>query len=145
MNSTSWTGHGLELPPVVPEPDDDRPGIDAPERFEEQVHALVAKQLPEVQDRRAVGPEELGEAVGIALVRQALVCVAGVGRIAPRLPDQVRERVASPLRMELVDVDPGRNLVDAVDVPDHVLQHLADVSRTDEDGSRVGERVPSPA
>ena len=39
---------------------------------------------------------------------------------------------------------PGRHLVDAVDVADDVLEHLADVRRADEDGLCALERFASP-
>ena len=42
--------------------------------------------------------------------------VPGVGRVGARLGEQVGERLVPALRAELVDVDAGRHLVDALDV-----------------------------
>ena len=94
-----------------------------------------------------VGPrlrEELGEPLGVAFVRQPLVGVSGIRRIAPRLLEQPRERLVARQGTELVDVDARRNLVHAVDVADHVLEHLADVRGADEDRLRARERFATP-
>ena len=106
--------------------------------------ALVVEELPEVDDRRPVAGEELGQALGVPLVRQPLARVSGVGRVAPCLGEQPRERLLARARPPLVDVDSGRDLVHALDVPDDVLQHVPDVGRADEDGLGARERFPPP-
>ena len=59
----------LELLAVVAEADDHRAGIELAQRLEQNVDALVVEQLPEVDDGRFVAGEELGEALGVPLVR----------------------------------------------------------------------------
>ena len=54
------------------------------------------------------------------------------------------KRLVVRLEPERVDVHPRRHLVDAVDVPGNVLEHLADVGRADEDRFRAGKRLASP-
>ena len=106
--------------------------------------ALVVEELPEVDDGGLVAGEELGQALGVPLVRQPLADVAGIGRIAPCLRQEARERLVARTGPPLVDVDAGRHLVHAVDVADDVLEHLSDVRRADEDGLCALERFPSP-
>ena len=74
----------FELLPVVAEADDHRPRVDAAQRLEQDVNALVVEQLPEVDDRGLVSGKEGCEALGVPLVRQALVGVPRVlaGRAA---------------------------------------------------------------
>ena len=136
--------HRLELASVVAEADDHRPRVDARERLEQHVDALVEQQLPEVDDRRLLSGEELGEALGVPLVREPLVRIARIGRIAARLGDQRSESVLVRLRPPRVHVDAGRYLVDALDVAADLLDDLADVRRADERRRRRGEHVPSP-
>ena len=111
----------LELLAVVAEADDHGARVELAQRLEQQVDALVVEQLPEVDDRRLVVGEELGEPLGVAVVRQALVAV--VRRVAAGLLEQRGERLGARLRAELVDVDAGRDLVDALDVADDLLEH----------------------
>jgi hypothetical protein len=59
----------LQLVAVVAEADDHRLRVEAGERLEQQVHALVEDQLAEEHDRRALLREKLGEPLGVALVR----------------------------------------------------------------------------
>ena len=134
----------LQLLAVVPEPDDQHPGVEIAHSLEEHVDALVQEQLAEVEDRRPIALEERCEPFGIALVRATLVGVPGVGRVEPCLGEQIAQRRVARLRCELLDVDPRRHLVHAVDVADDLLQHRADVLRADEHGRRVGERLPPP-
>ena len=68
-----------------PKPTIDRARVEAADRVEQQVHALVHDQLPEVDDDRAAVGEERREPFGVALVRQPLVRVAGVRRVGARL------------------------------------------------------------
>ena len=88
--------------------------------------------------------EEGGEALGVPLVRQALLGVAGVRWIASSLGDESGERRAALLRHPFVDIDTGRDLVDVVDVPAHVLQHGADVRGADERGGGPLQAVSPP-
>ena len=137
-------GDALELLAVVAEADDHGARVELAQRLEQQVDALVVEQLPEVDDRRLVVGEELGEALGVAVVREALVARCRVRRIAAGLVEQRGERLVPRLGAELVDVDAGRHLVDAVDVADDLLEHLADVLRADEDGLGAARATPSP-
>ena len=134
----------LELVAVVAEADDDGARAHVAQRLEQDVDALVVEQLPEVDDGRLVAGEELGQALGVPLVRQPLARVAGIRRVAPRLGEQAGERLVARTRPPLVDVDAGRHLVDAVDVADDVLEHLPDVRRADEDGLRAPRAPPVP-
>ena len=77
----SRAGRRLERLAVVAEADDHGAGVDLLQRLEQDVDALVVEELPEVDDRRLVAGEERGEPLGVALVRQPLVRVAGVRRI----------------------------------------------------------------
>ena len=61
--------------------------------------------------------------------------------VATRLLDERGERRLAGHGDELVDVDAGRHLVDALDVSDHVLEHPADVLGADVHGLRAGERL----
>src|SRR5690349_11704488 len=79
----------LELVSVVAEADDDRAGVDAVERLEQHLHALVLDQLPEVQNGRLLAREERGEAFRIPRIRMPFVAVV---RVALRLLHQSRER-----------------------------------------------------
>src|SRR5262249_61680089 len=98
----------LELFAVVAEPDDDCARIHGPQRLEQDVDALVVEQLAEVDDRGRVAGEELLEARGIVLVRQPLVRVAPVRRVAAGLRGQTRARLRPPPRAEFVARPPPR-------------------------------------
>ena len=87
----------LELRPVVAEADDDRSCVHASQRLEEQVDALVVDELAEVHDRGAFVGEEAREPVGIALVGETLVLVAGIRGIVSCLLEQRRQRLGSRL------------------------------------------------
>ena len=134
----------LQLGAVVAEADDHRARIELAHRVEQQVHALVEEQLPEVKDGRLVRREERREALGVAVVRQAFVRVAGVRRVGPRLHQQPPEGLPALLRPELIDVNAGRNLVHAVDVADDVFEDGTDVRGTDEHRFRVCEGLRPP-
>jgi hypothetical protein len=134
----------LELLAVVAEADDQRPCAHLAQRVEQDVNALVVEQLAEVESGRLVVREPRGEPFGVALVRKALVGVAGVRRIPARLVEQGGERALTILDPELVDVDTRRNLVHVVDVADDVLEHGTDVRGADEDGVRRSQRRASP-
>jgi hypothetical protein len=111
-----WGRDPLELGAVVAEADDDGAAPAFTESFEQDVDALVVEQLAEVENGRLVALEPGREALGVALVGKPLLRVAGVRRIAARLVEQVLERRGALLGLELLDVDAGRHLVDAVDV-----------------------------
>ena len=106
---------------------------------------FLLDQLAEVDDGRLVAGEERREPRGVAVVGQPLARVARVRRVVARLLDQRRERLVARAERELVDVDAGRHLVDAVDVPDDVLEHLADVRRADVRRLRGSERLARPS
>ena len=95
--------------------------------------ALVAEELPEVDDGRLVAGEERREPLARSPRRGAARsrCPDSAGRAAPRRRAR-RSAVVARLRPPLVDVDAGRNLVHAVDVAAHLLDDLADVRRADE-------------
>src|SRR5215208_2733874 len=130
----------LELVPVVAEPDDDGARVDIAERPEEEVHALVAEELADVDDGGLVVGEERGETLGVALVGETLLTISGVGRVTPALLDEAGERLVARLGRKLVHIDSRRDLVHTVEVAEDVLEHRADVRRADEDGLRFGER-----
>ena len=88
--------------------------------------------------------QELGKPLRVALVREALVRVAGVGRVALRLRDQLLERLLTGRRPPELNVHPGRHLVDAVDGPADLAHDLADVLRTDDGRRGAGERLAAP-
>ena len=137
-------GEPLQLRALLPEPDDDAAGVDAVERLEEHVHALVADELPEVDDRRPVAGEEPAEALGVPLVGKPLLGVGRVRRVAPCLGQEGGERRRPLLRSPVVEVDPRRDLVDAIDVAAHVLEHAADVGGADEGRSGLLQTVSPP-
>ena len=78
-------GEPLELLAVVAEADDHGAGVELPQRLEQHVNALVVEELPEVDDRRAIVGEELCEAIGVALVRQALARIPRIWSVPARL------------------------------------------------------------
>ena len=55
-----------------------------------------------------------------------------------------RERLVARAKHELVHVDAGRHLVDALDVADDLVEHLADVRRADERRVRARRAPPRP-
>ena len=136
---------GLELGAVVAEADDHRAGVEAAQRLEQEVDALVADQLAEVDDRRLVAGQELGEALGVPLVREPLLGVPRVRGVAARLLDERAQSLVPRLGPELVDVHSRRHLVHVVDVTADVLEHLPDVGRADERRLRGGEALGAPA
>jgi len=138
----AWRCVALELLTVVAEADDHGARVELAQGLEQEVDALVVEQLPEVDDGRLVVGQELGQALGVAVVRDPLVPV--VGRVAAGFVQQRGERLGSRLGTERVDVHAGWDLVDVLDVAHHLLEHLADVLRADEDGLGAGERLPPP-
>src|SRR5436190_23561221 len=80
----SRRGDLLQRGAVVAEADDHRTRIEVAESFEQQVDALVADQLAEVEDRGLVAREELGEALGVSAVGEALVA----GSVTASLVDE---------------------------------------------------------
>ncbi len=110
--------------PVVAEADDDRPRVERRERLEQHLDALVLDQLPEVDDRRRARRRRSARAArrcprpGAAPRR----CRGSAGRRRASSSSAASASLAR-LRAELVDVDAGRHLVDAVDVADDLLEH----------------------
>src|SRR6266498_3576137 len=111
-------GDSLELRAIVAEADDHGARVDRAQRLEQNVDALVVEQFPEVDDGRLVAAEKVRQPLGIPLVRKPLVRVPGIGRVRAGLSDQPGERFGTSLGLELMDVHPGRYLVDAIDVSD---------------------------
>ena len=107
--------------------------------------ALVVDQLAEVDDRRARlarrTPRSRSALPSSGSRSFALPGFGGSRRASSSRP---RERLRARQRSELVDVDARRHLVDAVDVTDDVLEHLADVLRADEHRLRPRERLAPP-
>src|SRR5918996_2898313 len=62
-------GRGLERGALRPEADDDRPGVHALQRREQEVDALLAAQLPSEDDRRALARQEALEPLGVPGIR----------------------------------------------------------------------------
>ena len=122
-------GELLETLPVVPEPDDERTRLDPAHGLEQQVDALVVEELAEVEDGRPLVLEEAGQPVGVALVGQPLVGVARVGRIEPALLEKVGQRLGASLGPKLFDVDSRRDLMDALDLPRHLVNRYVDITR----------------
>ena len=98
----------LELLPVVAESDDHRPRVEPASASSSTWTPLLQQELPEVDDGRLVAGEELREPLGVALVREPLVRVAGVRRVAARLLDESGQRLLPRLRTPLLDVDARR-------------------------------------
>ena len=137
-------GHRLELGAGIPEADDhechirERGGQAAP-RVEQQMDALLAHELPEVEDEAAQPGEPVaGIGVGGPLGRTARIRRR---RVSAQHGDQAG-KVASA-RMERVGVDPGRDDVDPVveALPEQLLGHFDNVARAGEERARPGERV----
>ncbi len=85
----SWIRERLELRAVVAEADDDRPRIEPPKRFEQDVDALVPEQLPEVDDRRPLPPRGTPPvAPHSASSGRRSLALSGIRRIAPGLGEQ---------------------------------------------------------
>src|SRR6476646_1915056 len=95
----------LEPLAEVAEADDDRAHVEAGDRLEQHLDALVLDQLPEVDDGRALVGEEAREPRGVALVGKSLVGVAGARRTVPRPLEQRGERLVMRLGPELLQVD----------------------------------------
>src|SRR4051794_23429222 len=77
--------------------------------FEEQRDALLGAQLADVNNGRCISGEELGKAIGVALIGPALVMAPRRVRwIAPALLDQRRQSGAASLRAEALDAHAGR-------------------------------------
>ncbi len=129
--------HRLELAPVIAEADDHSSSVDAVQRLEQDVNALVLDQLADVDDAGIVVGEERHEASEVALVGKPVVAVTGVRRVVPHLREERPERLRPRPGREVVDVDAGRHLVDAVDLADDLFQHAADVLGADIDGACV--------
>ena len=72
------------------------------------------------------------------------LALPGLGGSARASSTRPASAALALLRPELVDVDAGRHLVDALDVTDDVLEHLADVLRAHEGRIRLRERLPAP-
>ena len=127
-----------------PKPTIDRPRVEAAQRLEQQVDALVVEKLPEVDDGRARRLRGTRRAARRCPRREAARsrCRDSAGRgEPPRAARRAPRRAAGP---ELLDVDAGRHLVDAIDVADDLLEHVADVRGADEDGLAPGERLSPP-
>src|SRR5205085_11049057 len=112
------------------------------QRLEQYVDALVLDQLPEVNDRWPLLREERGEALGVTGIGMAFVTV---DRIQLRLLDQRRERLLAWLRPKLVHVDARRNDLDPLDLPAHLLEHIADVLGAGVHDFRLRECFRTPA
>ena len=132
-------GESLELFSIVAEAHDDGARVDALERLEKDVDALVQEELPEVDDGRLVARQERRETLGVPLVRQALVRVPRVRRVSSALGDEPGERLVTRARAPLVDIHARRHLAHAVDVAANLLQDFADVRRADEHGAGLRE------
>ena len=129
---------------VVAEADDHRARVGPPQRLEQHLHALVLDQLAEVDDRRPVALEERREPRGIALVGQPLLGVPRIGRVEPSLREQAGERLGLRRRPPELDVDAGRDLVDAVHRPAHLAHDVADVPRADDRRRRSAQHLGTP-
>src|SRR5205823_11744783 len=134
----------LELLAEVAEADDDGARVETRDRLEHDLDTLVLDQLPEVDDGGPLGGEETGEACGVALVGKPLLAVAGIRRVGPRLLEQRGQCLLARLGPELVHVDARRHDLDAIDVADDLLEHVADVLGAGIDDLGTGERLRTP-
>ena len=75
---------------------------------------------------------------------QPLLHVAGIGRVGACLREQPGERRLAVAQHELLDVNAGGHLVDAVDLPDHLLEDPANVTGADEDSVGLAQRRGPP-
>ncbi len=85
----------LELRPVVAEADDHGAGVEALERLEEDVDALVVEELAEVDDRRLVAGEERRERAR-RCPRRAAAPPRSPGSAGPRAPRRGGRRAPRP-------------------------------------------------
>ena len=76
--------HRFQRRAVRAEADDDEAHIEFAHRFEQDVHALLFDQLPEVDNGRLVAGQERCEPLGVAFVRQPLVARRSADRRVPR-------------------------------------------------------------
>src|SRR5437763_8433582 len=134
----------FELVAVIAEADDHGARVDVGERLQEHVDALVVEELAEIQHGRLVRFEEARKTCRVVRVGQAMIGIVRIRGICTRLFEQTRERLVARLRTELVDVDTRRDLVDAVDVTDELLENRANVRGADEHHVRFGERLAPP-
>ena len=137
-------GERLERGALGAESDDDEPGVEPRERLDQDVDALLLDQLAEVDDDGLARREEALEPIGVALVGQALLGVAGVRPVAAGLLEQRGEGNVAWLGHPLVDVDAGRYLEHVLGVAAHLAQDRADVVGADERRPRGGERFRAP-
>ena len=72
------------------------------------------------------------------------LALPGFGGSQPRLGEKRGQRLVARLRTPLLDVHARGHLVDAVDVAADVLDDLADVRRSDENGTRIREHLLAP-
>jgi hypothetical protein len=106
--------------------------------------ALVVDELAEVDDCGALAGEEALEPVGIALVGESLVRVAGIRRVVSRLLEQRGQRLAAALGTPKLDVDSGWHLVNPIDGPAHLSECFTDVLRPHDHGGCAFERLSAP-
>src|SRR5215211_5969771 len=134
----------LELVPERPEADHHGSGTHVPDRVEKQIRALLARELPDVDDGRIVAGEEVGEPLRVSRIGIALAGTPGVRGVLPRLLDEACKRLVAELRSQLVDVDARRRDPDAGLVgagPEDLLEDTADVLRPRVDGVSTVERL----
>lgn len=134
----------LELVPERPEADHHGSGTHVPDRVEKQIRALLARELPDVDDGRIVAGEEVGEPLRVSRIGIALAGTPGVRGVLPRLLDEACKRLVAELRSQLVDVDARRRDPDAGLVgagPEDLLEDTADVLRPRVDGVGTVERL----
>jgi hypothetical protein len=134
----------LELPPLGAEADDHGARLDVAERAEQHVDALLLDELAEVDDGRLLSGEERPDAGGVVVIRATFVGVPGVRPVERRLVEKLRQRLIAAGGLPEIDVDPRRNLEDALGVAADVVDHRPDVRGADERRPRVGERLRAP-
>ena len=140
-------GRPLERVPLRAEADDDGARVDVGQRLEQEVDPLLLRELADVDHGRRVARQELGEALGVPVVWEALGRPARVRRVPARLLQEGGERQLPRRRTELVDVDAGRDDLDPIRVrppAEDLLDNPPDVLRPDEHGASLGERLARP-
>ena len=135
----------LQRAAVVAEADDHGARVEAADRVEQQVHALVHDQLPEVDDDRAARRRGTPRAARRCPRRAAARsrCRGSAGRRAPPRSGRRAPRRAAPGTNSSTST-PGGTSSTGRTRPDDLLDHLPDVRRADERRLRARERLGPP-
>src|SRR4051794_33392162 len=131
----------LQLLARRPEADDDGSRVEVRERLEEQVHALLLAELPNVDYSRSLPGEELLEPPGVAGVRLSL---RGGRRVPVRLLEERGERLIPRTRPELLDIHARRDDTHTLGPADDLCEDAPDVLGPGENLGRGGQALARP-